>query len=47
MVSYALGLALMLAGLTWMPLLLLVFLPAGLCIGYAAYRDVFDPVPEA
>ena len=47
MVSYSLVMALMLAGLTWMPLLLLVFLPAGLCIGYAAYRDVFDPVPEA
>lgn len=47
MVFYSLVMALMLAGLTWMPLLLLVFLPAGLCIGYAAYRDVFDPVPEA
>ncbi|MEN1942081.1 hypothetical protein WCE41_13535 [Luteimonas sp. MJ246] len=47
MVFYSLVMALMLAGLTWMPLLLLVFLPAGLCIGYAAYRDVFDPLPEA
>lgn len=47
MVFYSLLMALMLAGLTWMPLLLLVFLPAGLCIGYAAYRDVFDRVQGA
>ncbi|GAA3925817.1 hypothetical protein [Luteimonas lutimaris] len=30
-----------LMGLVWMPLLLLVLLPFGVTVGYAAYRDVF------
>src|SRR5690606_30127304 len=30
-----------LMGLVWMPLLLLVLLPFGETVGYAAYRDVF------
>ncbi|MGY0560413.1 MULTISPECIES: hypothetical protein [unclassified Luteimonas] len=47
MVLHSLVMAMMLAGLVWMPLLLLVLLPAGLCIGYAAYRDVFAPVLDA
>lgn len=47
MVLYSASMAMILAGLLWMPLLLLLLLPAGLCIGYAAYRDVFDPMPEA
>lgn len=47
MVFYSLAMVLMLAALVWMPLLLLVFLPAGFCIGYAAYRDVFAPVLDA
>lgn len=32
----------MIAGFLWMPLLLLVLLPASTYIAYAAYRDVFD-----
>lgn len=47
MVLYALGMSMMLGGLLWMPILLLVLVPAGLCVGYAAYREVFDPMPEA
>lgn len=31
------------AALLWLPLLLLVLLPFGLCVGYASYRDVFEP----
>lgn len=44
---YSAMMAVVLAGLLWLPLMLLLLLPAGLCIAYAAYRDIFDPVPEA
>ncbi len=47
MVLYSALMAIVLAGLLWIPVMLLLILPAGLCIGYAAYRDVFDPMPEA
>lgn len=30
------------AALLWLPVLLLMLLPFGLCVGYASYRDVFD-----
>ncbi|MDQ3205899.1 MAG: hypothetical protein M3Q40_05225, partial [Pseudomonadota bacterium] len=46
-VSMTAILAALIAMLSWTPLLLLVLLPAVLCIGYAAYRDVFDPVGPA
>ena len=39
---YTLGSALLMASLLWVPVMLLVLLPAGLCVGYGAYRDVFD-----
>lgn len=41
------ALAVAIGALVSAPLLLLVVLPAGLCIGYASYRDVFDPVAPA
>lgn len=31
------------AALLWLPPILLVLLPFGLCVGYASYRDVFEP----
>lgn len=38
----ALLFAALVASLLWVPLLLLVLLPFATCVGYAAYRDVFD-----
>lgn len=43
---YTLATAALMGSLLWAPITLLVLLPAGLCIGYGAYRDVFDPMPE-
>ena len=38
---YILLFAVLIAGILWVPLLLLVLLPFATCAGYAAYRDVF------
>lgn len=39
---YTLGAAVLMGSLLWVPAMLLVLLPASLCVGYGAYRDVFD-----
>lgn len=48
--AYSLVVAALVAGLLWMPWLLLVLCPLSTCIGYVAYRDVFahgqGPVAE-
>lgn len=38
--------AALIAAMPWWPWVLIVLLPLGLCVGYATYRDVFDPAVE-
>lgn len=44
---YTLVAAALIGGLLWVPMMLLVLFPASLCVGYGAYRDVFDLKPES
>ncbi|ANB17321.1 hypothetical protein [Dokdonella koreensis] len=45
--AYTVAMGALIAGMLWQPWLLLVLLPFGVYVSYAAYRDVFDPAGPA